>query len=85
MNSKRETKVFSFWWDSIQAGVVFFQLQFSTWVLLVFSRGGFVFKSGVALKRIQYTHQACGRVRKSMKKNKFENKNEHAVSSYAAG
>ena len=54
MNSRDWTKVFSFWWGSIQAGVVFFQYHFLTGVVLVFSRGGVVFKSGVAFKRIRY-------------------------------
>ena len=40
-------------WGCIQAGVVLFQYQFLTGVVLVFQRGGVLFKSGVVLKRIR--------------------------------
>ena len=41
-------------WGCIQAGVVLFQYQFLTGVLLVFQRGEVLFKSGVLTARIRY-------------------------------
>ena len=41
----------------IWAGVVLFQYQFLTGVVLAFQRSEVLFKSGVVLKRIRYLHQ----------------------------
>ena len=41
-------------WGCIQAGVVLFQDQILTGVILVFHLGEVLFKSGVAFKRIRY-------------------------------
>ena len=46
-------------WGCIQAGVVLFQYQFLTGVLLVFQRGEVLFKSGVLTARIRYTNDFC--------------------------
>ena len=43
-------------WGCIQAGVVLFQNQLLTGVLLLFEWGEVLFKSGVAFARIQYTN-----------------------------
>ena len=41
-------------WGCIQAGVLLFQSQFWTGVLLLFEWGEVLFKSGVAFARIRY-------------------------------
>ena len=49
----RVSRYLFFDWGCIRAGVVLFQYQFLTGVVLVFQRGEVLFKSGVVNARIR--------------------------------
>ena len=56
-----KSECFTYGWGSIRDGVLLFQYSFLTGVLLTFSWGGVVIKSGAQMEPIRYMFRTAGK------------------------